>query len=445
MHIRLKKLSTIIVKKWLCLISKVRGEIVVNVTIYKSVLNGKVEVPSFKSQLHRAIICAGLSSDVSYIKNICMCEDIKVTINAIIALGADVQFYIDDNTKKECLRIKGVNYKNIGKVTINCQNSATTFRLFLSIVAVLGIETKFILSKELMARPFEHLTSELVRHGVEYRENRKECYIISKGKVLCEDFFIRGDISSQYISSLLISLPLISKASEDVVKIYITSKLESYSYVELTIDVLSNFGVKIEKNKQGYSIPTNQKFKATTIDLEGDYSLGANFLVARNINSPNLVIKNLDVNSLQGDALVLEILDQIKNEDRILIDGSNCIDVVPILAVLGCYTNIEFKFFNVARLRFKESNRLHAICESINKMGGNICFTENEFVIKGTRKLKGGVSLDGYKDHRMVMALAIAGLNCEEPITISNAEYVNKSFPEFWNELKKLGAKITEE
>ncbi len=415
-----------------------------NVKVYKSVLNGTIEIPSSKSQLHRAIICAGLSFGmVSYIKNVNICEDIKATINAIIALGASVHSYIDEDTKKECLRIKGISYRNIDRVVIDCQNSATTFRLFLSIVAVLGIETKFVLSKRLMERPFKHLTSELVRHGIEYEENKEECYIISKGKVWCEDFFISGDISSQYISSLLISLPIIRRSSENSVKIYVTSKLESSYYVDLTIDVLSKFGVTIEKSKHGYIVPINQKFSATNVILEGDYSLGANFLVAKNINSPNLIIKNLDANSLQGDALILKILNQLENEHKILIDGSNCLDIVPILVVLGCYTNAEFKFVNVGRLKFKESNRLQAICESVNKMGGNICFTENEIVVKGTEKLKGGVILSGYTDHRIIMALAIAGINCEEPITISGAEYVNKSFPEFWNELKRLGAQIT--
>ena len=413
-----------------------------NVKVFKSQLNGKVEIPYSKSQLIRAIICAGLSSGVSNIKGISMCDDVMVAINAIKSLGANVRYYKDEETMKSCLIINGRKHNLCNKIEINFKESATVYRIFLSIIAVLGIEAKFIVYQSLKRRYISDLTGELIKHGITYDSHLEEGYVISKGKISGEDFFIRGNITSQFISGLLIAIPLIEDLNKEAIKIYLLSEIKSKQYVNMTLDMISKFGIKIDYDKNKFIIHPNQKYRNTTVNIEGDYSIGANFLVSKSINSKGLIIENLPTQTLQSDKLVLDVIDKIEKGEKININADDCMDIVPILVVLFYCKDVSAKIYNAKRLMFKESNRLEAICESLIKMGANIEYNDNEIIVKTGGVLKGGVLLSGYNDHRIIMALTIAGMNCDKPVIISDARSVNKSYPEFWDVIKKLGAKF---
>ncbi|MBP0979551.1 MAG: 3-phosphoshikimate 1-carboxyvinyltransferase [Oscillospiraceae bacterium] len=417
-----------------------------NIKIFESNLTGTLDIPGSKSQTIRAIICAALANGKSYIKNISFCDDVKVAIDAVKTLGAKVEIFLDKNNNKY-LEITGLKSKPNHKIKINCKESATVFRIFLSIVAVLGIETKFILEKSLIKRKFNYLTNELSKHGIIYKNNLSEGYLISKGQIILKDFVLPGHISSQYITSLLISLSLIkTNNKKKFLKIKLSSELKSSSYVEMTIDILKKFGIKIKKNNKKnnkeFIIFLNQEFKPTSIQIEKDYSIAANFLVAKCLNSKNLIIKNLPKNSLQGDKLILDIIKKINFKKFIKIDADSCIDIIPILVVLFCFKNIKSVIYNVSRLRLKESDRLTAICESLKKLGATIYYNNDKILINNQKKLLGNIFLNSYSDHRIAMALAIAAINCKHPVIISDAESVNKSFPEFWSTLKKHGCNL---
>lgn len=415
------------------------------VKIFRSSLEGHIEIPSSKSQVIRSVICASLAKGVTQIKNTSLPEDVEVVINAMVNLGANISISKEKESNIYSLTITGGQYCNLIAANINCNQSATVFRFLLSLCAVLGITTTFSLDGSLIKRPFLELTNELQKHGVNYIYNLKKCKIASSGKLSGLDFYLSGNISSQYVSGLLISLPLMQTKTNKIATVNLTSKLQSQQYVDITIDTLQKFNIKILKDKNKFLVPTNQKFESTIINPDGDYSLGANFLVAKNLNSPNLKISNLNSKSLQGDKIIEDIINKIETSPdikEIKIDATNCIDLVPILVVLMVYKKINAQIHNIERLKIKESNRLEAICQQLKKMGAKIKYNENQIFINGNGKLKGGTFLDGYNDHRIIMALAIAGLMCNAPIMISDAEAVSKSYPEFWQVLKQLGAKF---
>ncbi len=415
------------------------------IKIFRSSLNGCVEIPSSKSQIIRSVICAGLAKGITQIKHVSLPEDVEVAINAMVNLGANISISKEKEANNYSLTITGGQYCNLTDANISCNQSATVFRFLLSLCAVLGINTTFGLHENLINRPFLELTNELQRHGVNYIYNLKNCQIASSGKLSGLDFYLSGNISSQYVSGLLISLPLLQTKTNKIATVNLTSRLQSQQYVDITIDTLQKFNIKILKYKNKFLVPTNQKFQSAIINPEGDYSLGANFLVAQNLNSPNLKISNLNSKSLQGDKIIEDIIKKIETSPgmkEIKIDAANCIDLVPILVILIVYKKINAQIYNIERLKIKESNRLEAICEQLKKMGAKIKYNENQIFINGNGKLKGGVCLDGYNDHRIIMALAIAGLMCIEPITILGSESVSKSYREFWQVLKKLGAKL---
>ena len=272
--------------------------------------------------------------------------------------------------------------------------------------------------------------------------------MVSRGKIILEDFEIPGNISSQYITSLLIALSLIKKNNKKkFIKIKLLSELKSVSYVEMTIDVLKKFGIIInKKSDREYIIFLGQKFRPAVIEIEADYSIAANFLVAKSLNSKNLIIKNLSKNSLQADKLILDIIKKIDFKEFIKLDADKCIDIVPVLVVLFCFKNIKALIYNVSRLRLKESDRLEAICQSLKKLGANISYNNNKILInknlKNINNFNNNIFLDSYSDHRIAMALAIAGMNTQGSVVICGAQSVNKSFPEFWSILKQHGSKF---
>lgn len=424
------------------------------VKIFPKKLKGSVNIPPSKSLAHRAIISSGLAKGESIIENISYSKDILATIYGMNSFGVSINEVHKDNNKT--LNIKGVNRIEIQNNIIDCIESGSTLR-FLIPIALLqdDREVTFTGTGKLPQRPLDEYYNIFNKGNIFYQNERGNLPLKVKGKLKPGEFHLKGDISSQFITGLMFALPLLNENS----KIIITSKLESKAYVDLTMDILSKFGINIENNlyKEFY-IKGNQSYINRNYKVEGDFSQAAFWLVAGAIGE-EISCKNLNINSLQGDKEIINIIKSMGgsidiNEDYIksnpselkgiIIDASEIPDLVPILAVAGSVSRGVTKIINAKRARIKECDRLHAIACELNKIGGEVEELEDSLIIKGNKKLKGGV-VDSWNDHRIAMALAVASIACERPLIINNSEAVEKSYPNFWQEFKNVGGNLTRE
>lgn len=417
------------------------------VKIYPSKCSGEIKIPSSKSMGHRAIICASLANGKSIITNIDYSDDIIATIEGMKKLGAKIE------CEKDRLIIQGIeSFKNLEENSvIDCNESGSTLRFFIPIFSLTGKKIIFTGKNRLLKRPQKIYEKIFKEQNLYYYSDENKLEI--KGKIGANEYFIDGNISSQFISGLLFTLPLLEKDSI----ININPPFESASYIDLTIEVLKEFGVSIEKiTSLKFKIMGNQKYISKDYEVEGDFSQLAFFTVLGALNN-NLRCVGLSQNSKQGDKEILNILnksgikiEKISNGYIIYkgdpqgceIDLGDCPDLGPILNILAMYGKGEFKIFNAGRLRLKESDRILAMEEELKKLGAEIKTTADSIYIKGSETYLGGIELFGHKDHRIVMSLAIAGTMLEKPIIIDGAEAIEKSYPKFFEDLKKLNIKI---
>lgn len=411
--------------------------------IKPSHLVGEVLIPPSKSVSHRAIICASLcdGENKSIIKNVIMSEDIKATISAMESLGVsiDVVNEINDRYKLIIKREK----EHVKSAIINCNESGSTLRFMIPIASVVADESEFRGLGRLVERPLDTYYRIFDEKKVEYSNDNGKLPLRVLGKLSSGEYRVDGDISSQFISGLLFALPLLNAKST----ITILNELESKGYVDLTIDILNKFGVKIINN--GYKeliIQEDYAYKASEYEVEADYSQGAFFLVAKALGN-NVNSLGLNDYSLQGDKKIVEIIDELlnSNKDEFTIDVSQIPDLVPILAVFASL--LENKIVNIVnakRLRIKESDRLNAITTVLNLLGADLTELEDGIIIKGRKMLKGNATVNSFNDHRIAMAIAIACTRCEEDVVLEDYEVVKKSYPGFWNDYKSLGGQICE-
>jgi len=375
------------------------------VKITPSRLKGGVTPPPSKSVTHRALICAALSG--GRVVNPLFSDDITATDNALKKLK---------NKSAE----------------IDCGESGSTLRFLIPLFAVFGTEAEFRGRGELPNRSIEPYLSELPKHGVIF-ETASMPYRIS-GRLSPGEYRIGGDISSQFITGLLLALPLLNGDS----KIVLTSPLQSKPYADITLDVMRQFGVIAEEERDGYFIKGDQNYIPCEITVEADMSQAAFFAVANKLGA-EIDIRGLNMNSKQGDKAVFDI---INSPAPYNIDAANIPDIVPALAVLCSLTGGEHRIYNCSRLRIKESDRLEAISCELNKIGGNVRINEkNELIITGAARFNGGVC-SSRNDHRIAMSLTIAAINGDSPVIIENAECVNKSYVNFFDDIRKLGGAV---
>ncbi|NOH15484.1 3-phosphoshikimate 1-carboxyvinyltransferase [Clostridium cochlearium] len=424
------------------------------VKIFPKKLKGSINIPPSKSLAHRAIIAAGLAGGESIIDNIVYSKDILATIYGMKNFGVSINEIEKNNNK--LLNIKGVNKIQIQNNIIDCIESGSTLR-FLIPIALLQNEREvtFIGSGKLPQRPLDEYYNIFNKKNIFYQNEKGNLPLRVKGKLKPGEFYLKGDISSQFITGLMFVLPLLCGDS----KIIITSKLESKAYVDLTMDILNKFGVKIENNNyKEFYIKGNQSYVPRNYNVEGDFSQGAFWLVAGAIGE-EMSCKNLNINSLQGDKEIINIIKymggiiNINNDcikvissklKGITIDASEIPDLVPILAVAGTVSSGVTKIINAKRVRIKECDRLHAIACELNKIGGEVEELEDSLIIKGNKKLKGGI-VDSWNDHRIAMAMAVASTVCEESLIINNSKAVEKSYPNFWEEFRNVGGNFVNE
>ncbi len=415
-----------------------------NVRIKPSKLIGRVNAPSSKSFSHRMLIAAALAGGVSEISNISASEDIDATVGALTALGAKI--FREGNT----YTVMGIKTPAASAV-IDCRESGSTMRFIIPIAAALGCSCEFRGKGKLPERPITPYIRELGKNGAVITKTEGVMPFVMNGTLKGGDYVLEGDISSQFITGLLFALPLCSGNSV----IRLASKLESKPYADMTVEALSRFGITIDESedKDGlpvYRIRGGQKYRSADVSVEGDYSQAA-FYFAANALGSEIKVDNLSEKSVQGDKKILEIIGGIsynKINDSGLrrlpafsADVSDIPDLVPILAVLGCFTDGVSRITGAKRLKIKESNRLEAIASALGNIGGKITVGDDSLEIEPVDGFHSGV-IDGCNDHRIVMASAIASTMADGEITITGAEAVAKSYPDFWTDFASLGGNI---
>lgn len=417
-----------------------------NITINPQMLKGRVVIPPSKSVAHRAIIAAALSKGDCVISNVAMSADIEATLNGMRALGSKYTF--NQKSGKVKINAKIAKSKKSERLEIDCGESGSTLRFLIPIALLEGKEIKLTGHGRLMERPMEPYFKIFSDKGIKYELRDNSMYL--KGKLKSGVYEIPGNISSQFITGLLFALPLTDGTSE----IIVTTEAESKAYIDLTLDVLKNFGIKIENhNYKRYVIPGGQKYKPCEYTVEADYSQAAFFLVAGAIGG-DVICEGLRENSLQGDREIINIIERtgakIEKVDGgirarhtavmhgITMDAREVPDLVPIAAVLFSFCNGESNIINAGRLRMKESDRLEAICGELRHLGVNITAGADSLKIVGGQTLvPSGTS--SRNDHRIAMAIAIAAQRCEGgSITISGADAVKKSYPDFFEVYNRL-------
>ena len=421
--------------------------------IYPSKLKGEVKIPPSKSMAHRAIICAALSDGLCIIENIDYSDDIIATIDAMNSLGAKIVKHKD---YIEVIGAYGSDEKPQETRIIDCNESGSTLRFLVPISLLFKGSSKFIGRGNLGKRPLTTYYNIFERQGIEYSYEEGNLNLVINGELNPGTFEVEGNVSSQFITGLLFTLPLLKEDS----KIIITTEMESKGYIDLTLRAMNDFGVEIiNNNYREFIIKGNQKYKARNYRVEGDYSQAAFFLCADSLGN-EVLCKDLDLNSLQGDKEVIDILERMNvifNANDIgvkgttngelastVIDGSQCPDIIPVLTSVAALTKGTTEIINAGRLRIKECDRLAAVTSELNKLGAKIIEKEDGLVVTGVEKLQGGVEVWSHKDHRIAMTLAIASTRCEEPIVIKDYECIAKSYPNFFDDFKALGGNVHE-
>lgn len=420
-------------------------------------LRGQITLPPSKSMAHRAIIAACLSQGRSIIDNVQMSDDIIATIAGMESFGAEV-------TKEETeanyrLTIQGIEGRG-SKVDrlIDANESGSTLRFLIPISSLFEGASNFVGRGQLGVRPLDIYENIYEEQGLRYETSPPPVLDLTvEGRLQAGSYEMPGDVSSQFITGLLYTLPLLEGDSH----IQITSPLESVGYLDLTLAMLDKFGIQVDWNPQEQllKVPGNQSFQAQNYTVEGDYSQSAFFLGAAALGNP-VKSYGLNLESRQGDKAVLDILDQlgapVKQVDDYLtvenpqlkgggiIDGSQCPDIIPMVALVAALSPGYTEIINLHRLRIKECDRLQATRDELTALGADIEIEDDSLLIHGVESLKGGARVWSHKDHRMAMMLAIASTVCEDDIILTDSECVAKSYPNFWEEFERLGGVINE-
>jgi len=408
-------------------------------------------IPS-KSHLHRLLIAAALADGETMLQSApTEAEDIAATIACLEALGAEIR-YLDSGG----FQAKPLDRGNLPHhAVLSCKESGSTLRFMLPIVCALGVRAEFRMEGRLPDRPMEPLERELTQGGVCLTRPEREI-LCCEGQLCSGDFFLPGNISSQYITGLLLALPLLKGDSS----LTVYEPIESEDYINMTFAVLETFRQLPEITQNRYQIRGGKAFQSPGKAVaEGDWSNAAFWLSAGAMSGGNMRLSGLSPESRQGDKAVCNILEQMGAQvcwdgdilrvsegtrQGVEVDATAIPDLIPVLSAVAAVSKGVTVIRNAARLRLKESDRLTATAETLNALGANIIEQVDGLEIRGVPRLRGG-AVDAWGDHRIAMTAAIASAACEEPVTITGAEAVRKSYPQFWSELVRLGKELTEE
>lgn len=394
-----------------------------NVEIFPSKATGEISAPPSKSYAHRLLICSALADGKSIIENIGTNEDIIATASCLKKLGADIEII---GTKAVVKGIKEA--EKMRSLDLFCNESGSTLRFLIPLSLLFSENVCFTGKGKLMQRP-QSVYEEL------FKEKNCSLYALenslhASGELKSGVYKMRGDVSSQFITGLMFTLPLLLGDSE----IVLTTPLESAPYIDITIDVLSLFGVKIEKRKNSFFIKGSQKYIPQNLSVECDWSNSA-FLEAFNLIGGDVKLSGMNCDSKQGDKVYREFYEEFSDTAPI-VDISDCPDLGPILIACAVLKN-GATLTGTRRLKIKESDRGEAMRTELKKFGVDIEVNDNNIIIPKSTLKKPEKVLSCHNDHRIAMALSVI---CSKTGGIlHNAECVKKSYPEFFDDIKRLG------
>ena len=414
------------------------------VNIISNPLRGTITAIPSKSHVHRLLICAAFSDSPTEILLSHSSEDIDATVGCLCALGAKI------SRNGNSAHITPI--ENVPEIPLlDCNESGSTFRFLLPIASILGKEIRFTGRGLLPSRPIGDLKTAMESGGVAFSGNQLPFAI--RGKLNPGAYRLPGDVSSQYLTGLLLALPLLGEPSSVVLE----SSLQSKPYIEITLAVLRTFGTEIFRKEESYVIPPCQcgRYRSPgTIRADGDWSNAAFFLCAGALGEP-VTIEGLSQRSTQGDKAVLDALCQFGARVECagdcvtvspatlhgcVLDVDDTPDLAPILSIVAACAQGETRINRCARLRLKESDRLKTTVEMIRSLGGNAEENGDTLVIHGGT-LSGG-TVSGAGDHRIVMSAAIAAIAAKRSVTITGAEAIRKSYPTFFEDYQSLGGEV---
>lgn len=387
-----------------------------NVTILPGTLKGAVTPPSSKSQTHRAVLALMLAQGEGKLSNLAVSEDIQATQDCVAALKSGQPAQAD------------------GLPLLDCGESGSTLRFLIPVALAVRGGGHFTGRGRLMERPQGPYIRLFEEKGILWKQEGA-CLTVA-GQLEPGVYALPGNVSSQFITGLLYALPLLPGDS----RIVLTTPLESRGYVDMTMDMLRRFDIKVEEQEDGFLVPGNQTYQARDLTLEADWS-GAAFWYAANFLGAQVDIQGLNPDSVQGDRQIGTLYWKLARPGAVDIDLSQCPDLAPPLAVMAAVRKGTTRFVNAGRLRMKESNRLETIARTLNALGAKAQVGEDTLTLEGLDHLEGG-TVDGCNDHRIAMMAAVAAVACKEPVTILGAECVKKSYPRFWEDYTALGGEV---
>jgi len=414
------------------------------VSISKNEISGKVKAPSSKSYTIRGLMCAALAKGVSEIIRPLSSEDTEAAINVLNKVGVRV------SQEEDLWRVTGGDFHE-PSTALFCGESAATLRFMTAICSVIPGKCRLVAGSSLAKRPVKPLVQALRQLGVGCSsQGEVPPVIVNGGRLKGGVAELPGDISSQFVSALL----FVSPFAEAGVRIRLTTPLESKPYVLMTLACLKNFRINVECSRalDEFKI-AKQTYKPAKYEVEGDWS-SASYFLALGAVSGGVEVENLNPESLQGDKMMLNFLRDMGalvkvNQDSVMVRGSklkaihadlsDCIDLLPTMAVLAATADGISEFTGIGRARIKESNRVAAVKEGLERMGVKVAEERDKLSIVGSSP-KGAV-IDSRGDHRIAMAFSILGSLVGDTI-INGAECVNKTFPEFWDILKSIKGKV---
>ena len=413
------------------------------VLIYKSELRGRVRAPFSKSYTIRGLMCAALAKGESEIMHPLTSDDTDAAANVLRQIGIRV------HQEGDLWPVTGGDFCE-PDTDLFCGESATTLRFMTAICSLVPGKCRLTSAPSLSKRPIKPLLQALRQLGADCRQDEDSSVVVEGGRLKGGTVELTGDISSQFVSALL----FISPFAEEGVIIKLTTPLESESYVLMTLECLQRFGIEVKASEDLREFEVlKQAYKPAKYKIEGDWS-SASYLLALGAVCGEIEAENLNPKSLQGDKVILDFLRNMGagvgvNESSVVVrksrlnairaDLSDCIDLLPTMAVLAAVADGESEFIGIDRARIKESNRVSALREGLERMGIKVGEERDKLTVTGS--MPEGSIIDSKGDHRIAMAFSVLGSAVGETI-IDGAECVSKTFPEFWDILKSIGGEV---
>jgi 3-phosphoshikimate 1-carboxyvinyltransferase len=417
------------------------------VTISSSIIKGVVRAPPSKAYSHRALIASSLAGGAGVLENVSRSADALATMAACQSFGSD--FYWAGQNRLEVI---GRGFAP-PPLPVNCGNSGATMNFLLPIASLLSEPVTFSAQGNLATRPLTHTEDALRSAGVRIASEGHPPITVH-GPMESPEIALDGRMGSVFISGLLFAAPL----RQIDTAIAIEPPLHASAHVRMTISVLREYGIKTTSSEDmlAHLVPAGQFYLQRNYKIEGDFFAAAVLLAAGAI-AGKAKVTGLNTESQQGDRKIVDLLKQMgafvsvdKSAGSITssageltgieIDAEEVPDLVPILAVLGCYASGKTTITNAGRLRHKGIDRLHAICENLRAMGAEVVEQEEGLVARKSSLT--GAKVDSWGDHHVAMACALAALGARGKTTIKSAEAVSKSYPGFFSDLQKIGANV---